>query len=87
MEVVFDHGEHLQYRWPFAVAFLMKHCAVHADPDGLLLEQTGEGLTGELGPLVGVEYPRSPIKVPTPRPLCRERHGVVEGDDDLLIVI
>ncbi len=26
MEVVFDHGEHLQYRWPFAVALLMKHC-------------------------------------------------------------
>ena len=26
MEVVFDHGEHLQYRWAFAVALLMKHC-------------------------------------------------------------
>ncbi len=28
---------------------------IHADPDSVLLQETGEGLAGELGALVGVE--------------------------------
>ena len=32
--------------------------AVHAHPDALFQEKAGEGLTGELCPLVGVEYLR-----------------------------
>ena len=35
--------------------------SIHADFDPMLLKETGEGLAGELGTLVGVEYVRFPL--------------------------
>lgn len=34
---------------------------IHAEPDSMLLQEPGEGLTGKLGALVGVKYLRSAL--------------------------